>query len=191
MRKLPCVHACGSYLACMPKLPCVHAEATLRACGSYNTFCPLGFSDYTMTFLSVSPSSYRENLLAMLVDDAHVSSTQAFLPARKTRVPSGEEGPGAFWRGRPACAQYTVLLVGKSNMCFIRQCSENLLAMLVDDAHVSSTQAFLPARKTRVPSGEEGPGAFWRGRPACAFRNQVSTHRCISTTCTCTNYLCS
>jgi hypothetical protein len=59
-------------------------------------------------------------------------------------------------------------------MCFIRQCSENLLAMLVvDDAHVSSTQAFLPERKTRVPSGEEGSGAFWRGRLGCVLERKA------------------
>jgi hypothetical protein len=53
-----------------------------------------------------------------------------------------------------------IIIIGRSvrsrdssNMCFIRQGSQNLLAMLVDDAHdVSSTQAFLYERKARVCS---------------------------------------
>jgi hypothetical protein len=55
-------------------------------------------------------------------------------------------------------------------MCFIRQCSENLLAMLVDDAHVSSTQAFHPERKSRF----QGSFRAYKQRSFPAYTQGIS-----------------
>jgi hypothetical protein len=59
-------------------------------------------------------------------------------------------------------------------MCFIRQCSENLLAMLVDDAHVSSTQAFHPERKARFRAYKQGSFRAYKQGSFRAYTQGIS-----------------